>query len=191
MDAAVVPHPEPYTIEELYALPDDGMRHELYDGALHVSPPPRFEHQYILARLRRLLDRAMPPELEALENVGVRLGTARLLVPDLVVVPRAVPAPGITYLPASAVLLAVEVESPSSVAVDRTVKPAMYAEAGIPTYMRIVPEGEHGTEIHVSRLQEWVYVPHAYAPAGVVLKLDAPFPVAFDPAQLTARLPGV
>jgi hypothetical protein len=41
MHAATYPvHPEPFTVEDLYALPEDGMRHELGDGALIINPRP-------------------------------------------------------------------------------------------------------------------------------------------------------
>jgi len=182
-----VAHPQPYTIADLYALPDDGMRHELYDGALLVSPPPRVHHHLAVSRLHGILSRALPETLEMLDNVGVRLGPARLLVPDLVIGPREALTQDELYLPASAVLLVVEVESPSSVAIDRTVKPALYAEAGIPWYLRIALDGEHGPKVHLYRLHGAVYADHAVATAGQMLTLDEPVAVAFDPAELTAR----
>ena len=39
-----VAHADPWTTEALYALPEDGMRHELLDGTLLVSPPPSVPH---------------------------------------------------------------------------------------------------------------------------------------------------
>lgn len=48
----VMPFPDAVTtIEELLALPDDGMRHELLDGEHVVTPAPNVPHQRVLARL--------------------------------------------------------------------------------------------------------------------------------------------
>jgi hypothetical protein len=55
-----VAHPEPWTVEALYALPEDGMRHELLDGTLLVTPPPSVRHQLVAYRLRQLLADAAP-----------------------------------------------------------------------------------------------------------------------------------
>src|SRR5674536_389815 len=80
-----VAHADPWTTEALYALPEDGMRHELLDGTLLVSPPPSVPHQLAARRLvaaRRLLaalGAAAPPDIEVLEAVGVAV-PAGLLV---------------------------------------------------------------------------------------------------------------
>jgi len=79
-----VAHPEPWTVEALYALPEDGMRHELLDGTLLVTPPPSVKHQLVAYRLRQLLADAAPPDVEVLEAVGVAVPSG-LLVPDMVV----------------------------------------------------------------------------------------------------------
>ncbi len=39
------------TIEELLALPEDGMRHELLEGVHVVTPAPRYVHQRVLREL--------------------------------------------------------------------------------------------------------------------------------------------
>src|SRR5256885_17055600 len=36
------------TVEELLALPDDGLRHELLDGVHVVTPAPAYPHQAVL-----------------------------------------------------------------------------------------------------------------------------------------------
>jgi Uma2 family endonuclease len=43
----------------------------------------------------------------------------------------------------------VEIVSPSSVTMDRVTKPAVYAEAGIPVYLRVELEGRGGPEVVV------------------------------------------
>lgn len=41
----------PMTIEDLYALPDDGQRHELLAGVLISEPPPGMRHGRVIARI--------------------------------------------------------------------------------------------------------------------------------------------
>ena len=36
---------EPFTVEDLERMPDDGRRYELIDGMLLVSPAPNMAHQ--------------------------------------------------------------------------------------------------------------------------------------------------
>ena len=44
------------TADELWRLPDDGMRHELVKGVLHTMPPARFEHGVIGTNIATPLD---------------------------------------------------------------------------------------------------------------------------------------
>jgi Uma2 family endonuclease len=46
-----------WTLEELHSLPDDGNKYELVRGELFVTPPPNDDHETILSRLSRILDR--------------------------------------------------------------------------------------------------------------------------------------
>ena len=46
---------EPWTVEQLDRLPDDGNRYELLGGELLVTPPPSEAHETIVARLNALL----------------------------------------------------------------------------------------------------------------------------------------
>jgi Uma2 family endonuclease len=39
------------TAEELFDLPDDGMRHELVKGELRTMPPAGFEHGHVAMEL--------------------------------------------------------------------------------------------------------------------------------------------
>jgi hypothetical protein len=65
-----------------------------------------------------------------LEAVNVALPGGKLLVPDVVVVAAGAVGETATRLPCAAVLAVVEVVSPSTMAIDRAVKPVRYAEAG-------------------------------------------------------------
>ncbi len=50
------------TIDELLALPEDGMRHELLDGVHVVTPAPTRVHQRVLRRLDHALHRHIGPD---------------------------------------------------------------------------------------------------------------------------------
>src|SRR5659263_96680 len=53
---------DPWTTEALYALPEDGMRHEVLDGTLLVSPPPTVPHQLAARRPVAALGAAASPD---------------------------------------------------------------------------------------------------------------------------------
>jgi len=55
-----------WTIDDLDALPDDGLRYELVDGVLLVSPSPLLPHQVGLAALLVRLTSAAPADLRVL-----------------------------------------------------------------------------------------------------------------------------
>src|SRR6478672_728530 len=117
MSVATV-HPEPWTTDALYALPEDGMRHELLDGTLLVTPPPSVPHQLAARRLVAALAAAAPADIEVLEAVGVALPVG-LLVPDVVVAKAAAVHTATRELAAGDVLAVVEIVSPSSRTNDR------------------------------------------------------------------------
>lgn len=171
---------EPWTVDELLTWPEDGTRHELYDGELHVSPFPHRRHALAVLRLRALLTPPLPPGAVLFENVGVEFNSLRLLGPDLVVAAAAAAVSTERYLSPSEVLLAAEIESPSSRILDRTAKPAMYAEGGIPIYLRIALSGP---EVHLYVLVDGIYRVTSFGP-GEPVSLPAPISITFDPALL-------
>jgi Uma2 family endonuclease len=126
---------EGWTVEDLDGLPDDGLRYELVDGSLLVSPPPTVGHNAAAFELGVLLRAAVGDSWRVVPAPGVRLDLRNYREPDLVVVRRE--AIGARLADACDVLLAVEVMSPSSVTDDRVTKPAQYARAGIPHYWRL------------------------------------------------------
>ncbi len=172
-----------YTVEDWLGLPEDGRRWELHDGALHVTPPPFSRHALIVARVRQLLDSVLPETALAVDNLGVHASRTRVLIPDLAVVERDLLVRDVPYVQGTDLWLAVEVESPSSVRVDRLMKSTFYAEGGVPLYLRIVPEGSSGPEAHLGRLVGDSYRMES-AVAGELLTLGDRLPVSFDPADL-------
>lgn len=190
--AAPVPevfeHTGPWTEAEFLALPVD-RRIELLDGALLVSPSARSRHQRLSFRLAVAFDAVLPVGLEVLEAVNVRVGTGKVLIPDLAIV--AVPGLDLTVYEAADVILVVEITSPGNAAVDRLVKPQLYARAGIPHYLRI-ELGEDGPSAVVYRLRGDHYVEVARVEPGRPLVLTEPVAVTLDLAALAeaTRPPG-
>ncbi|MFE0147644.1 Uma2 family endonuclease [Nonomuraea sp. NPDC059007] len=177
--STVLPGRPPFTVDDLLRFPDDGNRYELFDGSLLVSPAPTPLHQFSILRLVRLLEEAAPPALEPLSTVNLRVTERDCFIPDVVVVPlAAVEANELMFAPAD-ILLAVEVVSPSTRTRDRSTKPTVYAEAGIPSYWRIEPEA-----LYVYTLDDATYAGPEIYKAGEVARLNAPYEVAFDPGDL-------
>jgi len=56
--------PGQFTLADLDALPDDGMRYELVDGQLLVTPAPLPIHQRVVMQLGVRLEISCPEELE-------------------------------------------------------------------------------------------------------------------------------
>lgn len=126
--------------DDLQDTPDDGLRYEIIDGALYVTPSPRPRHQRVSKRLQRQLEAYFEArELGEVFNapVDVILSFHDVVVPDLVVVtaPAQVTERAIEGSPA----LLVEILSPSTANRDRKVKCQRYAEKGVVHYWIVDP----------------------------------------------------
>jgi Uma2 family endonuclease len=191
MSIALVEHTGPWTADDVEALPDAGdhARFEVYEGGvLVVSPAPGVGHQRASYWLHRALAQAAiaaGANVEVLEAVNVTLPGGKLLVPDVVVVAAEAVNGMTTRLPCEAVLAVVEVVSPSTVSMDRAIKPVMYAEAGIPVYWRV--ELHDTPRIVASSLSRGRYVTRTTLVAGTPGRITRPFAVELDPADLTRR----
>jgi Uma2 family endonuclease len=161
-----------FTREDLDALPDDGRRHELLDGAFLVTPSPGFAHQDVLMRLIDLLRPTLPSGLVLLAGpFDVTLSDHTVVVPDLLVAPRsqftARDLPG-------APLLVVEVRSPSTALIDRTTKRHLYEQAGVPSYWVVDPIAP---SITVLELVDGEYTQRAHLTGTETVQLSAPYPI--------------
>lgn len=127
----------PWTAEDLADAPENA-RYEVLDGSLLVSPLERETNVWAAIRLAQQLRPQLEGDWHAEREIGVRLGSDAL-IPDVVVL-RPPPEPILRAqlgIDAADVALVVEVVSPTSRKRDRFLKPAAYAEAGIPAFWRV------------------------------------------------------
>ena len=169
--SAIELHVGPWTEAEFLELPEDNRRIELLDGALLVSSPsPR--HQDMCARMWRALDALRPRGMRVFVPIDVRVGPNRILVPDLVVVRH--DRMDFQVLDAVDAALAIEIVSPGSVASDRAIKPPLYAQAGVPYFVRVELGGPTAV---VGTLTGDRYT---FGAPDSVLRLTDPFPIEID-----------
>lgn len=173
-----------WTHAELDALPDDGMRHELLDGVLLVSPSPATRHQRAVTRVWQLLDAACPPGHEAfVAPFDWRPDATTSLEPDVLVVPReALTDANVTGTPT----LVVEVLSPGTARIDRTAKMSRYADGGIGQYWLVDPgDDERAAIVEIYDLTDELYRLQARAVGDEELAVAGSVAVTLRPADLT------
>jgi Uma2 family endonuclease len=131
------------TYEDFLALPDDGLRHELIDGAHVVTPSPALRHQRILAVLFRVLDRFVQDHQAGevlFAPVDVVLSAKDVVVPDLIFVASDQAGLMTERECRGAPALVAEVLSPWTRAHDRTTKRALYERTGIRELWLVDPD---------------------------------------------------
>ena len=122
---------------------DDGLRYELVDGNLVVTPPTQ-RHQWLGDALAAQLRAAAPAGWRVVTELRLPLGDD-LRIPDLVVhrwplrEPRADPA---NPLGPRDLGLLIEIVSPRTRKTDRFTKPGEYAAAGVPLFWRLETDPE-------------------------------------------------
>ena len=176
---SVMPRDHEWTVADLAGTPDDGLRYELVDGVLLVSPAPSNRHQIVVGELHLLLRAAAPREVRVmLAPTDYQPSDRRSLQPDLLVARREHVGDSPITAP---LLLAVEVLSPSTRSVDLLLKHGVYAESGVAAYWVVDPR--------VPSVRAWRLVDGAYVEAGAatgaeVLRVTEPFPVELVPQDL-------
>ncbi|MBP6995711.1 MAG: Uma2 family endonuclease [Phycicoccus sp.] len=168
-----------WTREERDALPDDGSRYELIDGALVVTPAPPVRHQRMAGGLYRALYAACPPEWEVFfAPFDVDLDVRTSMQPDLVVVRRsALQLRGIAEAP----LLAIEILSPSTAMIDRNLKFRKLQQSGCPSYWLVDPQEPALTAFE---LVDGRYEEVAHVIGDQTWTASAPYPLALTPNAL-------
>ncbi|WP_160146973.1 Uma2 family endonuclease [Thermomonospora echinospora] len=173
-------HPGEWTEEDYLALPRGAAKIELIDGRLLVSPMPSRLHQKYMQRLAVHLDAQSPDALDVVIEVNLRVGTDKILIPDLL----ATYEPGDTYVhDAKHVLLVGEIVSPSNRGEEWMQKSRFYARAEIPWYLLVERDAEGGPTLILGRREGECYVEHARATPGQELVFPEPLGT-MDPAVL-------
>jgi len=168
-----------WTVELLETLPDDGLRYEVIDGTLLVSPAPSALHQIVAANIFRLLDGSTPADRAVLfAPVAWRPDGRTSVEPDLLVIAKdRITAHSITGPPD----IVVEILSPSSARFDRTVKFSRYAEGGAAHYWLVDPTVP---SVEIYDLSDGGYVLVAGGSMDDTVSVTAPFAVALMPSNL-------
>ncbi len=168
-----------WTVDDLDRLPDDGLRYELVDGVLLVSPAPLAPHQVAQSALLVQLANAAPAHLRVLAApLDIIFSRTRLLQPDLMVLHedqlRGRKVEGIP-------LLAVEVLSASTRATDRTLKRHVFEQARVASYWLLDTDVPALT---VLELVDGTYRDIAHVQGREAYEASLPFPVRVVPADL-------
>jgi len=175
----------PFTVSDLEEMPDDGRRYELIDGALLVSPAPGWAHQEATIALGVELRQACPANMRVLvAPFAVRPDKFNEVQPDVLVaryedlteqdLPRAP-------------LLAVEVISPTSRLHDASLKKAVYARLGTPSYWLIDPHPDKPS-LTVFELSGGEYAEAGHVTGDRPWDATRPFRVRVVPAELVRGL---
>jgi Uma2 family endonuclease len=125
------------TIEELLALPDDGLRHELLDGVHVVTPAPEYPHQGVLGEFFFALRKALEGQDELMvlmSPADIVLSPRTLVQPDVFVIRKPANVRLTRWRDVGIPLLAIEFLSPSTAARDRGAKRRIYQHAGVAEY---------------------------------------------------------
>jgi Uma2 family endonuclease len=132
---------EPLTTKDFFALDvDDKFKVELLGGALTLSPSPKPWHGDVGLELRDTLKTALGPAFRIYLDLDVEVDEETVVRPDVFVMRSQSHDPD-SVAKAPEVLLAIEIMSPGSRTNDRQVKPALYRDAGIPSW-RIERSGQ-------------------------------------------------
>ena len=178
------------TIEQLLALPDDGLRHELLDGVHVVTPAPAYPHQAALLVMIRALD----PVLQRSETLAllpspadIRFGPRILVQPDLFVFRKESGRLLRKWSEVGLPVLAIEFLSPSTAARDRRGKRRIYQRAGVAEYWivdldaRLVERWRPG-DVRPEILDERLVWAPPELPAPLTIDLPALFTEVLGPA---------
>jgi Uma2 family endonuclease len=167
-----------WTKPDLHFFAQDGHRYEIVDGSLHVTPPTDGPHESVVRALVTTLRGAAPDGWWVCSRLGIETGASNL-IPDVTVLrPQ---SSGASWSDPADVALVVEVETPASRRYDRLLKPALYADAGIPAFWRVETDPDSPV-LRVYRLDAGGYPLDRSIQGPDLVKLDTPYPVRLAPS---------
>ena len=126
-----------WSVAMLDAIPDDGLRREIIDGALLVTPAPSWRHQRIVLALAKRLDdytRAQGVGHVLIAPADVTFDNRTRVQPDLFVAPLVEGHAPRSFDEVGRLLLVVEVLSPTTARWDRRDKRQLYQEQDVAEY---------------------------------------------------------
>ncbi len=176
------------TYRDFAALPEDGKRYEIHDGELCVTAAPVPLHQMVSLNLEQILfahvkARALGLVLHAPLDVILSdtRGQTTIVQPDVIfldrgqlglISPRAIEGPP---------TLVVEILSPSTAAIDRVRKRALYERHGVPYYWLV---DLNARDIEACALQSGGYIVAARVSGTQPVDLPPFVDLALVPASL-------
>jgi Uma2 family endonuclease len=166
--------------------PPDGVRIELIEGELVVSPTSSIRNSAVVFSLTVAL-----VDVAERENWVIHTfltshipQTRERLIPDLMVAPRDAPPFGDCELLSPGALLVAEVVSPSSRRRDRDVKRRAYAQGRVPLYLLVDRFATPPSVTLFSEPGQDGYEREQTAEAGQPLRLPEPFGIDLDTGRL-------
>lgn len=145
LDGHAWPAQGDWTYEDYLRLPDDGNRYEVIRGSLYMTPPPIYDHQYVVWQLDQTLGRFVHENklgvvLVAAFDIRLPAGITDPVEPDVIFFRTGnQPRSGARFFEGVPELL-VEVLSPRTRRRDETVKFDAYREAGVSEYWIVDPQ---------------------------------------------------
>jgi Uma2 family endonuclease len=168
-----------WTEPDLHLFAQDGHRYEIVDGSLHVTPPLDDEHEKIVRAMVATLRGAAPDGWWVCARLGIELGGSNL-IPDVTVLrPH---SSGASWCDPADVALVVEVETPASRRYDRLLKPALYADGGIPSYWRVDNDDTLPQLIVHTLSSDGGYRTERTIQGAERATLNAPYPIQLTPS---------
>ena len=173
------------TYEDFLTLPDDGVRREIVEGEVLVTPSPNVRHQTLVLRLAYALENHLREHGGGrgfVSPLDVRLSEHDIVEPDVILV--ADDRVGIIkdkYLLGSPSLLIEVVSDPRT---DRVRKRDLYARAAVPEYWIVDPDADR---VEVYRLEGSAYPKPTILEPGETLTTEMLPGLRIDLAELFAH----
>lgn len=173
-----------FTVEDVLALPEDGLRRELFDGMMIVNPSPIVAHQVVVLAVIDLLRQNQPAAMRVLPGpIDWAVSENRLFVPDVVVLVDDVAITSQPRLGAPPALV-VEVSSPSTRTFDRHQKFQAYDAAGAGAYWIVDPDPQRPSVVVYERAGGGGLVEATQVEGPAVAQASHPWPIEITPADL-------